>query len=116
MEHQTVVTSELGKLNLRDLAQGAIMAGLGAVSGIIYPLLESGNLEFDWLRMAKMAAGFAIAHVLRKLLSPPVIVMTNPTQKAVELVKAKEATVTIETTTTGNPIMEINQSKQNPSI
>jgi hypothetical protein len=113
---QTVITSGRGKLSARDLIQGALAAGLGAVLSIASPLLEGGNLDIDFDRMWKLALGVGIVHIARKLLHPPVVVITKPTEKAVEAVKSGEATVEITTPESINPVMTANSGNQKSSI
>lgn len=93
--NQTVVTSGFGRINWRDLGQGALMAALGAVAAIVYPILESGSLEFDFSRIWKMAVGAALLHLIRKLMTGPTVVITNPTPQQVQAVKEGEAQVQI---------------------
>lgn len=115
MEQQTVVTSGLGKLGLRDLVQGAIMAGLGAAGSIILPLLESGELDFDFNRMWKLAIGVAGAHLIRKLISPQMVVITNPPQQMVQAVKAGEV-IEVTTPESASKVMEIDSGNQKTTI
>lgn len=114
-QNQTVVTSGLGKLSVRDLAQGAIMAGLGAAGSIILPLLESGELDFDFNRMWKLAIGVAGAHLIRKLISPQVMVITNPPQQMVQAVKAGE-TIEVTTPESSSRVMELDTENKKTNI
>lgn len=94
---QAVITSGRGRINLRDVLQSAAAAGIGAVLSIASPLLEGGNLDLDWSRMWKLALGVAVVHIVRKLISPPVLVITQPPQHVVQAVKEGEATIKLST-------------------
>lgn len=120
MEQQTVVTSGLGSINTRDLIQGAVMAGLGAGAGLLYPVIAAWstgedvvlNVSLIW----KASVGAGVLHIVRKFLSPPVVVITKPTQEVVQAVKDKEATIEVKTPASDNPVMELNQRNQKSSI
>jgi hypothetical protein len=114
-QQQTVVTSGRGQLSVRDLMQGAVAAGIGAVFSIAAPLLEGGNFAIDWPRMWKLALGMGIAHIVRKLLHPPVVVITQPPQQMVNAVKSGE-TLEVTTPESANPVMEIHSANQKSSI
>jgi hypothetical protein len=92
----------MGRLSLRDLAQGAIMAGLGAGAGLLYPLIMSWssgaetafNLSLVW----KASVGAAGLHLIRKLFSGPALIIKEPPQGIMEAVKQGEVTVEVKPT------------------
>lgn len=103
----------MGRLSLRDLAQGAIMAGLGAGAGLLYPLIMSWssgaetafNLSLVW----KASVGAAGLHLIRKLFSGPALIIKEPPPQVMEAVKTGEVTVEVKPT-------ESNLSNQNSSL
>lgn len=119
MQERTVVTSGFGKLNVRDLLQGAVMAGLGAGAGLLYPVLDAWatgaevvlNLPLIW--KAAVAAG--ILHIVRKLMHPPVVVITNPPQQMVNAVKSGEV-LEVTTPESASKVMELDSGNQKSSI
>lgn len=56
-------------LNLQDLIKGLIMAVLGTVLTIVYDVVQTGSLTFDWKQIATAAATTAIAYLLKNLVS-----------------------------------------------
>lgn len=114
MEQQTIVTSGKGTLSARDLAQGAIMAALGAALGLIYPVVDAWatgqdvhlNISLIW----KASIGAGVLHIIRKLLSGPAVVITNPPKEVMQAVKQGEAIVEVKTEDSENPVMSINSN------
>lgn len=81
-----IITSALGKLNLRDLLQGTYMAVLGAVTSLIYQWIDalttSGTLSMpDWKKILNVAAVAAIAYLFKKLLTPAQVITPAPPTK-----------------------------------
>lgn len=59
--------SEFLKLNILDLVKGIITAAFAAVLAIIYPIVESGSLVFDWGMIWKAALLAAVSYLLKQL-------------------------------------------------
>lgn len=88
----TIVTSGRFTLNLRDLANGLIVAVLGAVVPIIYATINTGSLVFDWPTIGKAAAIAGIGYLLKNFFTPEKIVVEEPTKAQVDTVKHGENT------------------------
>lgn len=102
-DNQTVLTSGLGKINWRDLLNGAFNAALGAVGGIILswtevlqtPGADPKEKTLNWTVVAILAGVAFLQHIIRKLLSPQVVVVTDPTPQQLKMVKTGDAKVQI---------------------
>jgi hypothetical protein len=81
----------LFKLNGQDLLRGLYMAVMGAVLGIIEPLVQSGSFDFDWVLIGKTALSVGGLYIVKQLLTPvPKVVAIDPAKTAVIDIKNKE--------------------------
>lgn len=56
-------------LNAQDLIKGLIMAVLGTVLTMVYDVVQTGSLTFDWGHIATAAITTAIAYLLKNFIS-----------------------------------------------
>ena len=56
-------------LNAKDFVKGLIMAVIGAVWGIVEPLINSGSIAFDWANIGKYALIAAIGYLFKNFLT-----------------------------------------------
>lgn len=57
--------SDFLKINILDLVKGAITAAFAAILAIVYPIVESGSLVFDWNSIWKAALIAAVSYLLK---------------------------------------------------
>lgn len=62
-------SSNFLSLNAKDFAKGLIMAVIGAVWGIVEPLINSGSIAFDWANIGKYALIAAIGYLFKNFLT-----------------------------------------------
>ena len=55
------------KLDIHDLIKGLYMAVIGAVIGLIYPIIQSGSFHFDWAAIWHAALTAAGGYLLKNL-------------------------------------------------
>lgn len=66
------VTSEQGKLSIRDLGKGALVAVLSAVLTSIYEAIQTGGLDtIEWKTVLTVAVGALAAYLLKNWLIEP---------------------------------------------
>lgn len=58
--------SDFLKINVLDLVKGAITAAFAAILAIIYPIVESGSLTFDWASIWKAALVASVSYLLKQ--------------------------------------------------
>jgi putative exporter of polyketide antibiotics len=63
------MNSTLFNLNATDLVKGLVLAVLTTVLTIVYDIVQSGSLVFDWKHIATAAITTAIAYLLKNFLS-----------------------------------------------
>lgn len=74
----------LFKLNYQDWIRGLYMAMMGAVLGIVEPIIVSGSFEFDWVLIGKTALNVGGLYIVKQLLTPiPKVVEIDPSKTAV---------------------------------
>lgn len=56
-------------LNAKDFVKGLIMAVIGAVWGIVEPLITSGSIAFDFGKIGKYALIAAIGYLFKNFLT-----------------------------------------------
>lgn len=94
-QQQTAVSSKQFTLNLNDFWKGLIMAVGGAVFQVIVDTINSGSLTFDWAAIGKTALGAIVVYLGKNFFDKPKVVLLNPTDAQVDLVKEGEAKVTV---------------------
>lgn len=92
---QNAVSSRQFTLNLNDFWKGLIMAVGGAVFQIIVDTINSGSLTFDWAVIGKTALAAAIAYLAKNFFDKPKVVILNPTDQQVDMVKTGDAKVIV---------------------
>lgn len=95
MAQQTAVSSRQFTLSLTDFWRGLIMAVGGAVFRIIYDVINSGSWVFDWKAIGLAALGAALAYLAKNFFDKPKVVILNPTDAQVDLVKEGDAKITV---------------------
>lgn len=95
MSTQTAVSSKQFSLSSRDWWLGLLMAVGGAVVRIVYDVINSGTLIFDWKAIGIAAFGAALTYLTKNFFDKPKVVILNPTDAQVNLVKEGEAKVTV---------------------
>jgi hypothetical protein len=93
----TVTTSKRGTLNTRDFLRGLLITVITAALTTVLTMLEAEDLVIKWktIGIAGLAAG--ISYLLKNLLSPGEIVITNPAPATMEAIKQGTAEVKVET-------------------
>ena len=95
MAQQTAVSSKQFTLNLSDFWKGLFMAVGGAVFQVILDTINSGSLTFDWAAIGKTALGAVVVYLSKNFFDKPKVVILNPTDAQVNMVKSGEAEVTV---------------------
>ena len=62
-------TSEQWELNKKDFLKGLAVAAFTAPLTIISQSIEAGSFTFDWKMIARVAAGGAIAYLMKNFVS-----------------------------------------------
>lgn len=87
----TTTTSGQFSLNARDFFKGLLIAVLTPVITVIIQSLEAGNLKFDWTAIGVTALSAFLAYIVKNLLAPAQIVITDPHPTSVQAVKEGKA-------------------------
>lgn len=95
MQQQNAVSSKQFSLNSRDWWLGLVMAVGGAVVRIIYDVINSGTFVFDWKAIGIAAFGAAITYLAKNFFDKPKVVLINPTDAQVDMVKGGDAKITV---------------------
>lgn len=98
MQQQNAVSSRQFTLNINDFWRGLIMAVGGAVFQIIVDTIQQGSLTFDWQKIGLAALGAAVVYLGKNFFDKPKVVILNPTDAQVEMVKEGDAKVTVTKT------------------
>lgn len=94
-QQQTAVSSKQFSLNLNDWWKGLIMAILTPVFAIIMDSINQGQLNFNWKIIAGAALSGLLAYLAKNFFDKPKVVLLNPTDAQVDMVKEGEAKVTV---------------------
>ncbi len=70
----TTITPGLFKLGLRDVIQGAIMAGGGAAFGVISGSLNAGDFTFNWTAIWHAAMVATVVYLGKRFFTPAQII------------------------------------------
>jgi hypothetical protein len=82
----TVTTSKRFSLNWQDIWKGLKMAVILPALTTIYTSLEAGKLDFDWKTIGMTAALGFIGYLIKNFISPPEIVIKDPSAAAIDAV------------------------------
>lgn len=91
----TTTTPGLFNVNLRDFLRGALIAVLSAPVTIITQSLDAGSLKFDWKTIGIVCLSAFISYVVKNLLTPAEVIITNASKEEVKAVKDGVAEATI---------------------
>jgi hypothetical protein len=86
----TVTTSSFLNLNWSDLLKGAILAAITTPVTIILESLNAGSLVFDWKHIGTIALAGFLSYIVKNLLSPASIKITDVPKETVAAVKEGE--------------------------
>lgn len=89
-------TSGPYSLDKKDFLKGLIVAVITPVITIITTSLDAGELVFNWKAIGITALTAGLAYLVKNFLTPPQIVVTDPTPTLVQ--EAKEGNVKVVTT------------------
>lgn len=89
-----VSTSKQGELNWRDLTRGFFMAIIGAVLGVIYPMIENetlfdadGNILLKWKTILMTTIIAAASYLIKNLGDKSKVVITTNSKAEAESIK-----------------------------
>lgn len=94
-QQQNAVSSRQFRLSLNDWWKGLIMAVLTPVFAIIMDSLNQGTLTFNWKIIVGAALSGLLAYLAKNFFDKPKVVILNPTDAQVEMVKEGDAKVTV---------------------
>lgn len=97
-KQQTVVSSRQFTLNLNDFWKGFLVAVGGAVFQVIWDTINAGSLDFDLAAIGRTALLAMLGYLGKNLFDKPKVVILNPTDAEVEMVKEGDAKVTVTKT------------------
>lgn len=87
----TKITAGRGTLNARDFIRSLIVAAISPVFPIVMDSINAGDFALNWKHIWMTAAGAAFAYLVKNLLTPSEVVITDPAK--VEAVKQGETIV-----------------------
>lgn len=91
----TVTTSKFLGLDWTDFLKGLVVSVLSPVFTVIIQTLEAGSLKFDWQAITITALSAFAAYILKNLLSPASVSITDVSKETVQAVKEGTATAVV---------------------
>lgn len=71
-------TSKQWTLNAKDFLKGLLIAVIAAVVPVIMDSINEESLTFNWKKIGTVALAAGLAYLLKNLMTPSQIVITNP--------------------------------------
>lgn len=97
MGNTTFATSKKWTIDLKDFLKGLLVAVISSPITIITTSLDAGSLTFDWKKIAIVAVSSGLAYIVKNWLTPAQVVITDPSNSAVEAVNKGEAKAVVQT-------------------
>lgn len=87
----TTTSSKRWSWNVQDVYKGLKVAVILPVLTIVQTSITAGSFSIDWREVGLAAAGGFVAYMIKNLLEPASIVITDPPPQQVEAVKEGKA-------------------------
>lgn len=98
----TTTASSFLNLNWADFIKGAILAALTTPFTLILDSLNAGSLTFDWKHLGIVAISGLAGYLLKNLLSPATITLSDVSKAEVKSVKDGNSVATVVLKSTQN--------------
>lgn len=95
MAQNVTTSSKRFSLNLNDFWKGLLVAVGGAVFQLIWDVINSGSLDFDWAAIGRTALLAALAYLGKNFFDKPKVVITGVSNETIDKVNDGAATAKI---------------------
>lgn len=95
----TIVTSSVGSINVRDVVRGAMYAFIGQAIFVIYTIISVEGARFSdivWENVLTDSTSFLLAYLIANVFQRPKVVVVNPDKQVLEAAKEGKTEIVVK--------------------